>query len=101
MGLSGRCLKRRTLSGCITGRRLLLRGARVHDQKVGRRLRVYHGDLRTFHGVHQAVGRVHDSATLQPGHRGLDFQRLRPEAGVPRLHATGRRHENTRCLLHM
>lgn len=59
----------------------------MHDQKVGRRLCVYHGDLRTIPGVHQALGGVYDSTALQSGHRGIDFQRLRAEAGVPGLHA--------------
>lgn len=69
-----------------TDRSLLLRRARLHDQKIGRGLRVYHEDLWAFSGVHQIMGRVHDSSPLQSGYRSLDFQRLRPQAALPGLH---------------
>lgn len=86
---------------CTTGRGLLLRGTWMHDQEVRRRLRIYYGNFRTFPRIHQALGWMYDSAALQSGHRGLDFQRLCAEAGVSRLCSTRWCYENTCSLLHL
>lgn len=68
-----------------TGRRLLLRGIGMHDIEVWSRLRVHHGDIRSFHSLYAPLGRVHDCQTVFTSHRSSHIQPVRAETNVHRL----------------
>lgn len=71
------------------GGSLLLCGTGYDDQKIGCRLCVHHGDVRSLYGLHPAVDRVHDRATVFAGDRRSHVQHVRNEAVFSRLRTTG------------
>jgi len=70
-------------------RRILLRRARLHDQKVRCRLRLHPRHLRPFDCLRPAVDRVHHCASMHRGHPVPDLRPLHRQAHLPRLLTSG------------